>query len=201
MWTTSRILSRYGLTSDDDNIRIHGNELADTTAKIAHNNPIDNSFKFPHTDLKQYINIYTRNKWQSIWNNSPNNKLHAIKKQIGENPYNKLTRKEEVILTRLRIGHSNITHSHLLKGEEPPYCIPCQEPYTIKHILSNCFDLKQIRQKHYKETKLSKIFLPTNITKIFKYLKETKIYNKILPTSPLLLPLIKKFSFFLNINI
>merc|ERR1711942_389700 len=102
------------------------------------------------------------------------------------------------ILTRLRIGHSNITHSHLLKGDEPPYCIPCQEPYTIKHILSNCLDLKQIRQKLYKETKLSNIFLPTNITKIFKYLKETKIYNKIKPPLPYSYPSSKIFFIFLK---
>ena len=160
-------------------IGIHGNELADTTAKTAHSSPTDNNFKLPYTDLKRYINFYTKNKWQNTWNNSCNNKLHETKKEIGENPNLKITRKEEVILTRLRIGHTNITHSYLLKGEEPPHCIPCQEPYTIKHILSNCLDLQQTRKKHYTETELNKIFLPTNITNVFNYLKEVKIYNKI----------------------
>ena len=182
------LLQKYNKIKHNKNITIcwipshtgiHGNELADTTAKTAHNNPIDQNFQIPYTDLKRYINSYTKNKWQNIWNNLSNNKLHAIKKQVEENPYIKMTRKKEVTLTRLRIGHSNITHSHLLKGEESPYCIPCQEPYTIKHILTNCTDLKQIRQKHYKETELQKIFHPTNLPKIFEFLKEANIFNKI----------------------
>ena len=56
--------------------------------------------------------------------------------QIGKSQKNqtKISRKEEIILSRLRTGHSHITHSYLLKKEEAPYCIPCQKPYTIKHI-------------------------------------------------------------------
>ena len=182
------LLEKYNEINDNKDITIcwipshtgiHGNELADAMAKTAHNNPIDQNFQIPYTDLKRYINTYTKNKWQNTWNNLSTNKLHAIKKQVEENPYIKMTRKKEVILTRLRIGHTNITHSHLLKGEEPPYCIPCQEPFTIKHILTNCLDLKQIRQKHYEETELHKIFLPTNLSKIFEFLKEANIFNKI----------------------
>ena len=36
-------------------------------------------------------------------------------------------RREETVIARLRIGHSFITHSFLLKGEEPPMCIRCDE--------------------------------------------------------------------------
>ena len=66
--------------------------------------------------------------------------------QIGKSQKNqtKMSRKEEVTLSRLRIGNSHITHSYLLKKEEAPYCIPCQKPYAIKHILTECIDLKQI---------------------------------------------------------
>ena len=90
-----------------------------------------------------------------------------------------MTRKEEVIISRLRIGHTNITHSYLLKREEVPFCIPCQEPYTVNHILTNCLDLKQTRQKYYQGTELKEIFTQTNPKEVFKYLKEAGIYNKI----------------------
>ena len=66
--------------------------------------------------------------------------------QIGKSQKNqtKISRKEEIILSRLRIGHSHITHSYLFKKEEAPYCIPCQKPYTIKYILTECIDLELI---------------------------------------------------------
>ncbi|GFT73321.1 hypothetical protein TNCV_4009401 [Trichonephila clavipes] len=41
-------------------------------------------------------------------------------------------RREQVIWTRLRLGHTRLTHRHLLLGEPPPYCEkstssrPCQ---------------------------------------------------------------------------
>ena len=46
------------------------------------------------------------------------NKLHSIKPSLGEwQPNYRIDRKEEVILARLRIGHTFITHSFLLKVE------------------------------------------------------------------------------------
>ncbi|GFV05049.1 hypothetical protein TNCV_222661 [Trichonephila clavipes] len=30
--------------------------------------------------------------------------------------------REQVIWTRLRLGHTRLTHRHLLLGEPPPYC-------------------------------------------------------------------------------
>ena len=48
--------------------------------------------------------------------------------------------KEETVMARLHIGHSFITHSFLLKGEEPPMCIGCDKRLTIEHILLTCSD-------------------------------------------------------------
>ena len=62
-----------------------------------------------------------------------------------------MSRKEEVALSRLRIGHSS-HFTYLLKKEEAPYGIPCQKLYTIKRILRECIDLKPIQQKHYQST-------------------------------------------------
>ena len=81
------------------------------------------------------------NKWQLVWNTAVDNKLHSIKSILGEwRPAFRTDRKEEVVLARLRIGHSFITHSYLLKGEEQPTCVPCDTPFTIKHILLHCVD-------------------------------------------------------------
>ena len=93
--------------------------------------------------------------------------------QIGKSQKNqtKISRKEEITLSRLRIGHSHITHSYLLKKEEAPYCIPCQKPYTIKHTSTECFDLKLTRQKYYQTTNLKQIFYQINPKKLTWILK------------------------------
>ena len=54
-------------------------------------------------------------------------------------------RKEETVITCLHIGHSFITHSFLLKGEQLSMCIGCDERLTIEHILLNCSDFIETR--------------------------------------------------------
>ena len=102
-------------------IGIQRNEMADSAAKTTQNNPVNTHIKIPFTDLNRTINTYTKQKWQNYWDNFQNNKLHEIMPQIGKSQKNqtKMSRKE-VILSRLRIGRSHITHSYLLKKEETP---------------------------------------------------------------------------------
>jgi hypothetical protein len=47
-------------------------------------------------------------------------------------------RKEKVSLTRLRIGHTRLTHGHLLRGEAAPVCRNCGVPLSVTHILVDC---------------------------------------------------------------
>ena len=63
-----------------------------------------------------------QNVWQQSWSDpaNRNNKRFTIKPDLGEwLPGLRTNRLEEIILARLSIGHSYITHSYLLKGEEP----------------------------------------------------------------------------------
>ena len=54
-----------------------------------------------------------------------------------------------VLLNRLRIGHTRLTHSYLLSGDDLPECGTCQCPLTVKHILVECVDLNDVRNKHF----------------------------------------------------
>jgi len=42
-----------------------------------------------------------------------------------------------------------LTHSYLLKDEDPPTYIPCNSPLTVEHILISCIDFDIIRQNFY----------------------------------------------------
>ena len=52
-------------------------------------------------------------------------------------------RKEEVVLARLRLRHTRVTHSYLLLGEEQPKS--CDAPFTVHHFLLECGDFAQLR--------------------------------------------------------
>ena len=67
------------------------------------------------------INKYMSQQRQKRWNNNENNKLLEINPTLGEWKQSfKKNQKEEVILSRLRIGHTRITHSYLLEGKQQP---------------------------------------------------------------------------------
>ena len=111
--------------------------------------------KIPYTDLKPLINKFILKKWQNPWDDQTQNKLHHIQDTIDEWPAGYRRNRKEVLISRLRIGHTHITYSHLLKGEDPPVCSTCKVPLTVKHILINCDRFCQIRPKHY-QTNTSK---------------------------------------------
>ena len=41
---------------------------------------------------------------------------------------------DTTLLNRLRIGHTRLTHSYLLSGDDLPECGTCQCALTVKHI-------------------------------------------------------------------
>uniref|UniRef100_A0A8D8WF61 Uncharacterized protein n=1 Tax=Cacopsylla melanoneura TaxID=428564 RepID=A0A8D8WF61_9HEMI len=56
-----------------------------------------------------------------------------------------MKRREEVSLTRIRIGHTNLTHCFLMKKEPPPVCEVCTCPLTVIHILKHCRKFQSLR--------------------------------------------------------
>ena len=101
-------------------MEISGNERADSGAKAALQKDVSN-YLISYTDTYQYISQYVRNMWQREWYTAVNNKLHATKPLIGEqlSAYRSV-RRDEIILSRLRLWHSYLTHSYLLKGGATP---------------------------------------------------------------------------------
>ena len=96
-------------------IGIRGNEAADMAAKESLDQDITAS-QVPYTDLKSHINHFISSKWQERWSSCRDNKLFQIKPTLSR------SRKEEVVLSRLRIGHTYFSHSYILRREDPPEC-------------------------------------------------------------------------------
>ena len=136
--------------------------------------------KLPFTDFKSKVNSYTYSKWQSAWTITPFNKLREVKPTLGEwHQGNRSIRREEVVLSRCRIGHTRLTHSYLLKRNDQPECIPCQEPLTVKHILIDCVDFALQRNKYYSVQSLEILFQSVPVENIIAFLKEIGIFCKL----------------------
>ena len=160
-------------------VGIKGNDRADTAAKKALNLSPEN-YKIPHTDFRPQIKAHIQRVWQLRWNQYKNSKLYSIKPKLKDRcPNTKRSRREDVILTRLCIGHTNITHSYILNEEPAPECIPCQERLTVEHILVKCTDLAPTRKLYYVENNMEDLFEKVDPINILSYLKKVNLYRKI----------------------
>ena len=143
--------------------------------------PVFRSITSPMPDLKPKVDMYIYRIWQELWNSEVRNKLHEILSDLKESLCGKAgapCHKQESVMTRLRIGHTWITHSYLLKKEDQPFCYACDSPFTVKHFLIECPDFTHIRNKFY-TTDVHTLFREVDLSKITEYLKELGLCDKI----------------------
>ena len=114
-----------------NHIGVSGNKRTGSAAKSALDLSPDN-ISIPYTDLKPQFNKFFLTKWQQHWNNNIKNQLFQIKPTGRMEIILQKIKKGQVIISRLRIGHTSLTHSFMLKQGQPPQCSRCQTPYTIK---------------------------------------------------------------------
>jgi hypothetical protein len=128
-------------------IGMRGNETVDTMAKVSLLEAPVSDYKPSKIDLKSKINSSIIDQWKLSWTTITDNKLKVIKKDIG--PWKNidlLNRKESVVLTRLRIGHTHLTHKFLMEKSPPPQC-QCGNILTIHHIFGDCVRTSGLRGK------------------------------------------------------
>ena len=140
----------------------------------------------PVSDYFTSLKVIINNNWQIMWNNEQDhNKLKQIKPNVGF--WHSSLQKErhmEVILTRLRIGHSHLTHGFLMNTphDSVPLCNHCRCILTIKHILCECPNFNRQRMLSIGNKSLQEILSesPTfSIHPIIKFLKSTSLLGKI----------------------
>ena len=147
------------------------------------------NLKIPHSDFKSNIRLYINNKCQSVWeiqtqnqnklNEQTQNKLNEIKPNFNSKcTFSNYSRKEQTKITRCRIGHTRITHSYILKYEQAPFCIPCNEPFTVKHFLVTCAEFNYIRTKYFNVKTIKELFNDMPTQKILDFLKEIGLLIK-----------------------
>lgn len=86
----------------------------------------------------------------------------------------KFTRRQQVAITRLRLGHTNLTHSFLMNKSPPPTCNYCNQTLTVKHLLDECSEFSSIKTNLKLPSILSPL-LKDEQTKIISFLQVTNI--------------------------
>ena len=105
-----------------------------------------------------------------LWDYQIPNKLHHIRDTIGEWLANYRRNRKEAILSKIHIGHTNITHSHLLKREDSPICSMCKVPLTVKHTPLNSDSFRPTCPKRYLTSNLKDFFKNTKLVDILSFL-------------------------------
>ena len=174
-------------------VGIPGNEAADrlATRSISENLTIANE-SLPYRDWFPVIKAKTRLSWYDDWGNIQGNKLRMILATPEKPNSHKISNKlHSIICTRLRIGHTKLTHQYLMERREQPYCEDCIVPLTVRHALTECPSFNDIRLRIYPHIlnmdpeEILKTMLtgpPGNhqdLTYLLQYLAETNLLDKI----------------------
>ena len=93
-------------------VNIRGNARAATTTKSALSLPVTN-MKLPARELLPCVYLCL-DEWQEIWDCCEGNKLHSVYPTVDILKDSKnMSCYDSVLLNRLRVGHSHLTHSYV----------------------------------------------------------------------------------------
>ena len=162
---------------------IQGNERADLKAKEASRRTPE-LIPIHYKDFYPIIQQKMKAIREQIWSQSPN-KLRTIKEDLKAWPHQDLSRREEVVLNRLRIGHTNLTHCHLMDSammNGPPICFACNDHIlTIDHIFTQCPSLQPLRNQLFPPPRTLESMLGTkcNTSSVLEFVKKCNIFSHI----------------------
>ena len=119
---------------------IPGNEMADTNAKLAIDLDGIYGLQVGHREYHPHIRKTVRELFNRLWlDYNPQTTLRSIKDQVGcWSSSTRVNRREEIVLCRLRLGHTRYTHSYLIDRDPRPFCEQCGCPLTVPHLLLEC---------------------------------------------------------------
>jgi len=124
--------------------------------------------KYPPSDLYHDVTALCYKLWQADWDQRTGNKLHSVKPHLRYYPLSSLSCRDTVVLRRLHIGHTRLSHSYLLSREDQPLCSSCGCVLTIVHLLIECPLYTTVRRKYFSVLSMAELFDTTKATNIHR---------------------------------
>ncbi len=131
-------------------------------------------------------------KWQSNWDREEKGRhLYSIQQKVGRGKITGRNRMEEIIFTRLRIGHCGLNKClHILGKHRSGRCEFCDRIESVEHVVLECqkYERERIKMKESirnlgVQGNSLKELLGKNSndvsTHLFSFLKDTGIVNRI----------------------
>lgn len=158
-------------------VGISGNEKADQLAKRGRNGDILVT-SIPGEDALRICRNELRECWEDEWSKSDN--FLRITKPTTRPWRDRTSPTEQRCLSRLRIGHTRLTHQHLFNNDSN-VCETCGEQQTVRHILVNCRKYEEERIVCSLTNNIEEIlsYNKEEETKLIKFLRRTGLIEKI----------------------
>lgn len=160
---------------------IEGNEKADSLANQGREKDIDNH-EIPIEDAIKWTKLEVHAAWSREWFLNREYKLYNIKRTTDAwtDPDDPL---DQRIITRLRIGHTWITHNTMIqkRNRGTPTCETCNSELTVQHILVECRKYEEQRRQSMLEGDLQSILRNNkeNVKRTINFIKLCNLSNKI----------------------
>jgi hypothetical protein len=106
-----------------------------------------NTVKYPPEDLSGRIKAEMAGSRQRSWEEGEIVMLEKKKNIVWQNDTEKLKRCDQVAVARLRTGYSRAIHRNKIERTPNPDCPFCSVKLTQEHILWQCKETEEERQK------------------------------------------------------
>ena len=165
---------------------IMGNIKADEAARDSLSIDFITS-KMNHRDFFPLINDYINYVWQSNWDahlsNLDDNRLkpiHILNPKVSLSCKNYCAKvRDDIVLTRIKLGHTYSTHNFILKGGPPPFCVSCNASWNLDHILFSCWEFHYVRPPNFNSEFLYRCYHECEFDILFNFLKQIDLLSHI----------------------
>lgn len=104
-------------------------------------------------EVKSLIWERINQKWQEKWDREKKGRhLYAIQKAVKHKRVSRGNRREEIVITRLRLGHCLLNKTlKLIRKHETGLCEGCSEEEPVEHLILKCKRFEKQREEMRKD--------------------------------------------------
>jgi hypothetical protein len=124
---------------------IQGNEKADQHVKAALQGETNKNYKTVAEDWKNWIREKQEGIRQAEWTSSDHPEVTVKSRTKKNNGAQALMRRDQVMISRLRMGYTRLTHGH--RVNLLPECGDCGARLTLDHLKNSLLKILMLKKK------------------------------------------------------